>query len=151
MCAEQVPDEAEAADPLFSHWVDVSDLSKTGRQLVLTLDEPVRKRLAEAFDLVDLPMVRAEVDLRARGAGVILRFHLTAQVVQRCVVTLEPVAADVDEMVTLHYTPRAGLEETARVIVIADDDDPPPAEELDLASLARELAAQAGDFQNRDD
>jgi DNA-directed RNA polymerase subunit omega len=32
-----------------------------------------------------------------------------------------------------------------------DDDDPPPAEELDLASLARELAAQAGDFQNRDD
>lgn len=33
----------------------------------------------------------------------------------------------------------------------ADDDDPPPAEELDLASLARELAAQAGDFQSRDD
>lgn len=33
----------------------------------------------------------------------------------------------------------------------ADDDDPPPAEELDLASLARELAQQAGDFQNRDD
>jgi len=32
-----------------------------------------------------------------------------------------------------------------------DDDDPPPAEELDLASLARELAQQAGDFQNRDD
>lgn len=32
-----------------------------------------------------------------------------------------------------------------------DDDDPPPVEELDLASLARELAAQAGDFQNRDD
>lgn len=32
-----------------------------------------------------------------------------------------------------------------------DDDDPPPAEELDLASLARELAAQAGEYQNRDD
>jgi DNA-directed RNA polymerase subunit omega len=32
-----------------------------------------------------------------------------------------------------------------------DEDDPPPAEELDLASLARELAQQAGDFQNRDD
>ena len=32
-----------------------------------------------------------------------------------------------------------------------DDDDPPPVEELDLASLARELAQQAGDFQNRDD
>ena len=33
----------------------------------------------------------------------------------------------------------------------ADDDDPPPAEELDLASLARELAAQAGEYQGRDD
>lgn len=32
-----------------------------------------------------------------------------------------------------------------------DEDDPPPVEELDLASLARELAAQAGDFQGRDD
>lgn len=32
-----------------------------------------------------------------------------------------------------------------------DDDDPPPAEELDLASLARELAAQAGEYQNRDE
>lgn len=32
-----------------------------------------------------------------------------------------------------------------------DDDDPPPAEELDLASLARELAAQAGEYQGRDD
>jgi DNA-directed RNA polymerase subunit omega len=33
----------------------------------------------------------------------------------------------------------------------AEDDDPPPAEELDLASLARELAAQAGEYQGRDD
>ena len=32
-----------------------------------------------------------------------------------------------------------------------DEDDPPPAEELDLASLARELAAQAGEYQGRDD
>ena len=32
-----------------------------------------------------------------------------------------------------------------------EDDDPPPAEELDLASLARELAAQAGEYQGRDD
>ena len=102
MCAEQVPDEAEAADPLFSHWVDVSDLSKTGRQMVLTLDEPVRKRLAEAFDLVDLPMVRAAVDLRARGAGVILRFHLTAHGVSRCVVTLGTVPPDVAGIVVVH-------------------------------------------------
>lgn len=33
----------------------------------------------------------------------------------------------------------------------SDDDDSPPEEELDLASLARELAQQAGDFQNRDE
>lgn len=33
----------------------------------------------------------------------------------------------------------------------SDEDDPPPAEELDLASLARELAAQAGEYQGRDD
>jgi len=33
----------------------------------------------------------------------------------------------------------------------AEEEEPPPAEELDLASLARELAAQAGDYQGRED
>ncbi len=43
------------------------------------------------------------------------------------------------------------LDEHAPSAAKHDDDDPPPAEELDLASLARELAAQAGEYQGRDD
>ena len=43
------------------------------------------------------------------------------------------------------------LDETGANNTRHDDDDPPPAEELDLASLARELAAQAGEYQGRDD
>lgn len=43
------------------------------------------------------------------------------------------------------------LDDTGANSTRHDDDDPPPAEELDLASLARELAAQAGEYQGRDD
>ena len=43
------------------------------------------------------------------------------------------------------------LDETGANNTRHDDDDPPPAEDLDLASLARELAAQAGEYQGRDD
>ena len=43
------------------------------------------------------------------------------------------------------------LDETGTKAPHHDEDDPPPAEELDLASLARELAAQAGEYQGRDD
>jgi DNA-directed RNA polymerase subunit omega len=43
------------------------------------------------------------------------------------------------------------LDDQAPATAKHDDDDPPPAEELDLASLARELAAQAGEYQGRDD
>lgn len=155
MSADLAPDDAETGPPLFSHWVDVSSLSKTGRQMVLTLDEPTRKLLADAFDLVDLPMVTAKADLRARGTSVTLRFHLTAQVVQHCVVTLEPVAGDVDEMVTLHYTPRAVLGETTRVIDIADGDDPPEpldGDRIDLgAAVAEHLALSLDPFPRKAD
>ncbi|MDF1720066.1 MAG: DUF177 domain-containing protein [Minwuia sp.] len=153
MQADESPDDLPVAPPLYSYWVDVSDLSDTGRQLVLTLDEPTRATLAEAFDLIDLPMVTVRADLQPRGAGVTLQFHLTAQVVQPCVVTLEPVAGDVDEMVTLHYTPRAVLGETSRIVDIADEEDPPEpldGDRLDLgAAVAEHLALSLDPFPRK--
>ena len=50
----------------------------------------------------------------------------------------------------MDFDPNA--DETDRATAISGvDDDPPPVEELDLSSLARELAAQAGEYQSRDD
>ena len=44
-----------------------------------------------------------------------------------------------------------GEEREGTLLPITVDDDPPPAEELDLVSLTRKLAAQAGDCQSRDE
>ncbi len=74
---------------------------------------------------------------------------------QACVVTLEPVPGDVDETITLHYTPRAVLEETHRVVDIADDDDPPEpldGDRLDLgAAVAEHLALSLDPFPRKAD
>lgn len=141
--------------PLFSHWIDIADLDLTGKDFELTLDADTRRTLAEAYELLDLPLVNVKATVWPMEEGVTLRFHLKAQVVQQCVVTLEPVPGDVDETVTLHYTPRAVLDETHRVVDIADEDDPPEpldGDRLDLgAAVAEHLALSLDPFPRKAD
>lgn len=148
-------DSVAEIPPLFSHWVDLSDIDQKGLEVTLTLDESARATLAEAFDLLDLPAVSAQATIWPADEGVTLRFHLRAQVVQQCVVTLEPVPGDVDETITLHYTPRAVLDETHRVVDIANDDDPPEpldGDRLDLgAAVAEHLALSLDPFPRKAD
>lgn len=155
MKRKDAADSVVDVPPLFSYWVDLSDIDLKGREVTLTLEEDARATLAEAFELLDLPAVSAQATIWPVDEGVTLRFHLRAQVVQQCVVTLEPVPGDVDETITLHYTPRAVLEETHRVVDIADDDDPPEpldGDRLDLgAAVAEHLALSLDPFPRKAD
>jgi uncharacterized metal-binding protein YceD (DUF177 family) len=64
-----------------------------------------RAALAKRFGLVALDALQAEGSLETldKGQRAILRAHLQAKVVQSCIVTLEPVAAEIDEEFTLEY------------------------------------------------
>lgn len=155
MNSNDTQDTPDAGAPLFSHWVDVSDIEPTGREIALSLDEDARKALAGAFALIDLPLVEVRATVWAITMGITLQFHLRAKVVQQCVVTLEPVPGDVDETITLHYTPRAVLEESHRVVEFADEDDPPEpldGDRLDLgAAVAEHLALSLDPFPRKAD
>ncbi|MEJ0067454.1 MAG: hypothetical protein WDO24_00310 [Pseudomonadota bacterium] len=71
-----------------------------------------RAALARRFELVDLPGLAAEVRLRRVRAGryVEIDGSVRAAVVQHCVVTLDPVAAEIDEPFSLLLGPIGGAE-----------------------------------------
>ena len=65
---------------------------------------PEREALARRLDLVALDRLEARICLNRLGGGLIgMAATLSADVVQRCVVTLEPVANRVDDAFTLLF------------------------------------------------
>ena len=74
-----------------------------------------------------LPALSAEVTLTATAAGrVRLDGTLRARVVQSCVVTLEPVAADLEESFTLYYAEAPAPAARSVDLPIEDEDWPEP-------------------------
>jgi uncharacterized metal-binding protein YceD (DUF177 family) len=93
-----------ADQPEFSRIVEQAAWAAATVRRSIEADEVERAALARRFDLVALPKLRAEVTLDATAAGQMrLDGNLTAHVVQSCVVTLEPVEADIVESFTLFF------------------------------------------------
>jgi uncharacterized metal-binding protein YceD (DUF177 family) len=64
-----------------------------------------RAALAERFDLQSIGALDASYKLRRDAAGVRATGHLSAKVVQSCVVTGDPVPASVDEDFDIRFVP----------------------------------------------
>jgi uncharacterized metal-binding protein YceD (DUF177 family) len=104
----------------------VARLSADGETFQFEANDDERAALARRFELIALPSLKAEGRIipsdhghRARVEGIV-----RAEVVQPCVVTLEPVPARVEDSFVRTYTssPR-GAEREA--VVDLDSDDPP--------------------------
>lgn len=116
-------------------------------------------------DCVELVPNRFELVLlaaqRARGISAGAELTVDRDRDKNPVVALREIADETIPLEELHdtliqsnqrqYEQVFELDDNAPAAAQHDDDDPPPAEDLDLASLARELAAQAGEYQGRDD
>jgi len=97
-----------AEQPEFSRIVDRAALATGPVRRSIEATEAERAALARRFGLVALPALSAEVTLTPTGAGrVRLDGTLRARVVQSCVVTLEPVEADIAESFTAFYAEAA--------------------------------------------
>jgi uncharacterized metal-binding protein YceD (DUF177 family) len=86
----------------FPHPLAVDKIPLSGLTEKLVANEHQCKALAERFGLVELSEFRAEFHARPSdaGRGIAVAGKITADVVQRCVVTLEPlpahITADID-------------------------------------------------------
>jgi hypothetical protein len=99
---------APAAASPWSVPVVVAEVPETGRRIELVPDEMQRKAIAAAAGLVELPRLEAAFDLARHGADSLrVAGRVAATVIQRCVVTLEPIENEVEEAVDLLFQPEA--------------------------------------------
>jgi len=100
--------EAKARD-FIAPWhvpVAVEEVAETGQHFDLAADATVRAAVAKIAGLHDLPRFEASFDVARRGSG---GLHVTgsvsATVGQTCVVSLEPLANEVEESIDLVFEP----------------------------------------------
>lgn len=109
----------------FSRPISVDQIGPQEIQRDIAASAVERARLAERFDLISLDRLEAVLHLKRGRAGLIeLHGRLEAELVQACVVTLEPVPAKLAEsfMVAFGSSKRAGGGE---VVIAIDESDPP--------------------------
>lgn len=124
-----------APAPEFSRPVRLSELPDGGRTFELSAEAGELAALAERFGLVALGRLEARLRVswleRGRTAAVSGRLRATAT--QACVVTLEPVTSETDELVDLVFARGPGRDDP---VVSVDEAEPLDGDELDLGELA---------------
>ncbi len=79
------------------HTVSVARLPQNGMPLKLTANEKERRALAKAHDLVGVQSFTAELLVKKwRKDGVKITGHISAEITQSCVVTLEPLINQIE-------------------------------------------------------
>jgi uncharacterized metal-binding protein YceD (DUF177 family) len=141
--------------PEFSRIVSADDIGVKDVTVDIEAQEAERAALAERFELIAIDSLRAHAVMRraaARdGSGTVLRVTLDidADVVQRCVVSLEPVPAQVHEAALIvEYRLGDETETTIEVEILPEGIDPPEIlvdGKFDLGELAAEHLALALD------
>ncbi len=131
-------------EPEFSRLITPSELG--ARTLTLDLEADARERgaLAARFGLVELSSFRARVSAKWVRGGRYLRLagRIEAELIQTCVVTLEPVPGSVDEGFEALYYPETTAADNAGE-PIEEDAEPLISDSLDVGETVAEGLALA--------
>ena len=119
----------------------LTELGDSGVVLEVSADADERAALARRFGVraIDALSATVRLDLVRGGAVVRVRGDLAADVVQSCVVTLEPVAAHIEQGFERRFAPGGDADANVEVTP-QDDDEPEPfdGDEIDVGELVAE-------------
>jgi uncharacterized metal-binding protein YceD (DUF177 family) len=125
---------------------------EAGRHFDITADDSTRAAVAKLAGLRALPRLFASFDVVPHGAdGLHVAGHVAAVVGQTCVVTLEPIDNEIEEVVDIVFAPAAApLQATSdgeRAVEVTGDDPSEPLVDgvVDLGALATEFLVLAID------
>lgn len=134
------------AMPEFSRFVQVDAIGADGAVLALHADAGERAALAQRLGLQSMANLRVDVSLRRTAVGLVrLNVDFSANVVQSCVVTLEPVVKQVADRFSLlcEGEKDRGKKDDAEGEVFVDPFGEDPIEPLDDGRIdVGELVAQ---------
>ncbi|MSO97361.1 MAG: DUF177 domain-containing protein [Rhodospirillaceae bacterium] len=127
----------------FSFPVDVSQLLPAGRDYEITAKDAERKRIADRLDLLEVKKLTATIHVGPEPGGLVeVSGTVQADVVQRCIVTLDPIPATIVEKFQERYSrePQPKVED---LDLSSDDEllDYLSGETLDLGELTVEQLA----------
>ena len=151
--ATAAPTVAAPWKPEFRRLVAMFSIGPGGTELTISAAADERTALARRFGLVRLDSLDAAVHLAGKALGAHARIHLSARVVQSCVVTLEPVAAVIEASFAVEFLPEEALAAGAEGGESSMEyglDSPEPAEpitggNIDLGSVITEYLSLAID------
>lgn len=100
MAQKNIPSEPELSRPLR-----VEKISPNGVEEIIHASEREKQTLAQRFDLVEIKKLEAKLQVTPERAGLnyLVKGNLSADVVQRCVVTLDPLQAKVEQAIKVHF------------------------------------------------
>lgn len=131
----------------FSRIVRVDTLPRDGLEQKIAANDAERAALAERFGLVAVESLEAELVVTRSGRGARVVGKARAKVMQTCVVTLEPFAAEVIEDIDVRFAPDSPEQKREPIheheIRFEDEDEPDPLIDgrIDLGELAAEFIA----------
>ncbi|RWA70033.1 DUF177 domain-containing protein [Mesorhizobium sp.] len=145
---------AEPQSPV-SFVANVARLPQKGLPVVIAADERQRAALAAEYDLLSVESYRAELLVASwKRNGVKVSGRVEADITQACIVTLDPVAAHIDEPVEALLLPeqsklgREGFEGGGEIVLDADGPDSPETfsgDTIDVGALAEQFFGLAID------
>lgn len=144
----------------ISRRIRVSTIPRAGLRLEIVADDGQRAALAKAHGLLAVDAFEATLLAETwQHDGVRLTGRVKARITQQCVVTLEPVEADIDEPVDLVLVPEIADDRIRATIgheIVIDVDDPDDPDTfsgdgIDAGAIAEEFFALAIDPYPRGD
>jgi len=93
--------------PEFSFVLAVDKIPAGGMEVTLKAREPECRALAERFGLLDITKLQAElsVNRQSNDDTIAVSGPMRAEIIQSCVVTLEPLSAIIDKRIETLYVP----------------------------------------------
>ncbi|ODT16674.1 MAG: metal-binding protein [Mesorhizobium sp. SCN 65-12] len=135
--------------------VQVARLPQKGLAVTIEADPAQRAALAAEHGLSSVAAWRAELEVKPwKRNGVKVAGRVRAEIVQACVVTLEPLEAHIDEAVEGLFLPqdsklgRVGFDRAGEIVLDADGPDGPETfsgDSIDVGALAEQFFALAVD------
>lgn len=141
-------------EPPFSYLVKVGHISANPVEVTLSANDRERAGLAELWSVLEVKALAATFTVqRWKRDGVRLKGRVTADIVQACVVTLDPVEAHIDEPVEAVFVPEGSKLarmpvsiETGEMLLDPNGPDAPEiftGDTIDAGAVAAEYAALA--------
>lgn len=138
---EQTPPETPTQSPLMEP-IPVTRIGQAAKTITLEAGPEARAALARRFGLIELTAFTARATLRRRTdtGWIELKGALKASVVQECVVTLEPVAAEVESEIDELFDDSREIDGyEVELDPVAEDPEPLEGDVLDVGEVIAQV------------